>query len=110
MSAATLSAPAAAHKLWGGRFSDGSAPAFDALNHSIGVDFRLWPFDVRGSKAWARALYHAGVLTFTESEEIEDGLDAVAARIATGEQPAANDEDVHTMIDRLLHAEIGDVA
>ena len=110
MSAATLAGPASAHKLWGGRFVGGPAPAFDALNHSIGVDFRLWPFDVRGSKAWARALYHAGVLTFAESDEIERGLDAVAARFDGGEAPVATDEDVHTMIDRLLHDEIGDVA
>ena len=27
-----------------------------------------------------------------------------------GEQPAPSDEDVHTLIDRLLHDEIGDVA
>ena len=102
--------PNAAHKLWGGRFSRGPAPAFNALNNSIGVDFRLWPFDIRASKAWAIALYHAGVLTFDESDEIERGLDAVAARLEAGEQPAESDEDIHTMIDRLLHAELGDVA
>jgi argininosuccinate lyase len=102
--------PAKSHKLWGGRFAGGPTPEFDALNNSIGVDFRLWPFDVRLSKAWAMALYHADVLSLEESKEMERGLDAVAARIAAGEQPAPGDEDVHTMIDRLLHEEIGDVA
>jgi len=102
--------PAKSHKLWGGRFAGGPTPEFDALNNSIGVDFRLWPFDVRLSKAWAMALYHADVLSLAESKEIERGLDAVAARIAAGEQPTEGDEDVHTMIDRLLHEEIGDVA
>jgi argininosuccinate lyase len=98
------------HKLWGGRFAGGPAPAFDALNNSIGVDFRLWPFDVRLSKAWAMALYHADVLTLAECGAIERGLEAVAARLDAGEQPAPGDEDVHTLIDRLLHDEIGDVA
>jgi argininosuccinate lyase len=102
--------PAKSHKLWGGRFAGGPTPEFDALNNSIGVDFRLWPFDVRLSKAWAMALYHADVLSLEESKEMERGLDAVAARIAAGERPAEGDEDVHTMIDRLLHEEIGDVA
>ena len=102
--------PAKSHKLWGGRFAGGPTPEFDALNNSIGVDFRLWPFDVRLSKAWAMALYHADVLSLAESKEMERGLDAVAARIAAGEQPTEGDEDVHTMIDRLLHEEIGDVA
>jgi argininosuccinate lyase len=98
------------HKLWGGRFAGGPAPAFDALNNSIGVDFRLWPFDVNASKAWAMGLYKAGVLTLEECDAIERGLDAVGHRLAAGEQPVAGDEDVHTLIDRLLHLEIGDVA
>ena len=103
--------PHLAHRLWGGRFS-GKAPhaAFEALNNSIGVDFRLWPFDIRASKAWAVALWSAGVLTVEESKAIESGLDAVAARLAGGEQPLPSDEDVHTVIDRLLHEEIGTVA
>ena len=99
-----------AHKLWGGRFGSGPAPEFDALNNSIGVDFRLWPYDVRASKAWAVALWGAGVLSLDESKALERGLDAVAARFANGESPEPGDEDVHTMIDRLLHEEIGDVA
>lgn len=103
--------PAAkAHKLWGGRFGAGPAAAFDALNNSIAVDFRLWPYDVRLSKAWAVALWGANVLTLDESKAIERGLDAVAERLGGGEQPLSSDEDVHTLIDRLLHEEIGDVA
>jgi argininosuccinate lyase len=101
---------ASAHKLWGGRFAGESAPALDALNRSIEVDFRLWPFDIRLSKAWAIALWSAGVVTVEESLALEHGLDAVAARLRAGAQPAASDEDVHTLIDRLLHEEIGDVA
>ena len=99
------------HKLWGGRFGGGPAPEFDALNNSIGVDFRLWPYDIRLSKAWAVALWGAGVLTLDESKAIERGLDAVARasrRPASSRSPS--DEDVHTLIDRLLHEEVGDVA
>ena len=98
------------HKLWGGRFSNGPHPALDAVNRSIGVDFRLWPHDVRLSKAWVAALGHARVLTAREAAQIVKGLDAVAARIADGAKPIATDEDVHTMIDRLLHEEAGAVA
>src|SRR5690242_4105986 len=98
------------HKLWGGRFAADARPEFDALNASIGVDFRLWPYDIRLSKAWAMALYKAGVLSLDECSEIEHGLHAVAARLAAGEQPAAGDEDIHTLIDRLLHDEIGETA
>jgi argininosuccinate lyase len=106
----TGATPARAHKLWGGRFAAGAAAAFDDLNNSIGIDFRLWPFDVRLSKAWAMALYRAGVLTLDECSAIERGLEAVSARLEAGEVPAPSDEDVHTLIDRLLHEEAGAVA
>ena len=98
------------HKLWGGRFSTPTAAALEALNRSIGTDFRLWPFDINLSQAWAVALWGAGVLSLEESKTIERGLAAVAQKLASGIAPVPSDEDVHTLIDRLLHEEIGDVA
>ena len=98
------------HKLWGGRFAGGPSPLLDAINRSIGTDFRLWPHDVRLSRAWALALSKAGVFTAEEAEQLRSGLDRVAQRIADGAQPIATDEDIHTMIDRLLHEEAGTVA
>jgi len=101
---------AKSHKLWGGRFSVPTAASLEALNKSIGTDFRLWPHDIRLSKAWAMALWGAGVLTLEESREIEAGLSRVGNRLRDGALPEPSDEDVHTMIDRMLHEEIGDVA
>ena len=101
---------ATSHKLWGGRFAGGPAPELDAVNRSIAVDFRLWPFDLQLSTAWAAALAHAGVLTESEAAEIQRGLEEVGRRLAAGVQPEAADEDVHTLIDRLLHAVVGNVA
>ena len=98
------------HKLWGGRFSTPTAAALDALNRSIGTDLRLWPFDINLSQAWAVALWGAGVLTLEESKKIERGLAAVGQKLAAGAEPVSSDEDVHTMIDRMLHEEVGDVA
>ena len=45
-----------------------------------------------------------------ERDQIRAGLDAVAEKIADGAQPQASDEDIHTMIDRMLHVEVGDPA
>lgn len=98
------------HKLWGGRFAVPPAAALEALNRSIGTDYRLWPFDIRLSQAWAVALWGAGVLTLEESKKIERGLGAVGQKLSSGAQPIASDEDVHTLIDRMLHEEIGDIA
>ncbi len=101
---------APSHKLWGGRFSGGPSPLLDQVNRSIGVDFRLWPFDIRLSQAWAEALGAAGVIPVEESRILIDGLEAVGRRLAAGVTPAASDEDIHTLIDRLLHEEAGDPA
>jgi argininosuccinate lyase len=98
------------HKLWGGRFAAPTAHALDALNRSIGTDFRLWPFDVQLSQAWASALAEARILTEDERDIIRAGLDVVAEKLSNGAQPEESDEDVHTMIDRMLHVEVGEPA
>lgn len=98
------------HQLWGGRFAGGPDPALEAINRSIDVDFRLWPHDIRLSKAWASGLVGAGVLSGREAATMRRGLDRVARRLARGVKPLRSDEDIHTLIDRLLHEEVGSVA
>lgn len=99
-----------AHQLWGGRFSAAPAEALRALNNSIGTDLRLWPHDVRLSQAWARGLAAIGVYTTAEAEVVVAGLDRVAARLSAGVPLVPGDEDVHTLVDRLLHEEVGEPA
>jgi argininosuccinate lyase len=96
--------------MWGGRFSLGPSEALDALNRSLPVDHRLWPQDVTASKAWVHALGRVGVLTAEEEHRLLDGLDRVAERLADGAAVGAPDEDVHTLVERLLYAEVGTVA
>ena len=98
------------HKLWGGRFAAGPSPLLEQVNRSIGVDFRLWPFDIRLSQAWAESLGAAGVIPVDESRILVEGLAVVGDRLAAGVTPAASDEDIHTLIDRLLHEEVGEPA
>nr|MDQ3082040.1 argininosuccinate lyase [Gemmatimonadota bacterium] len=105
-----MDAETRSHKLWGGRFSVPTAAALDALNKSIDIDFRLWPHDVRLSSVWAAALQEAGVLSADECERIVEGLGRVGDKLDAGAAPESSDEDVHTMIDRMLHADVGDVA
>ena len=56
--------------LWGGRFADGPAPALAALSKSTHFDWVLAPYDVAASKAHAKVLHRAGLLT----DEQRDGL------------------------------------
>ena len=102
--------PPTTHHMWGGRFSLGPSEALDALNRSLPVDHRLWPQDVTASKAWVHALGRVGVLVPAEEAQLLDGLDRVAERLADGAAVGAPDEDVHTLVERLLYEEVGAVA
>ena len=110
--------PSSGGALWGGRFRSGMAPEMVPLNLSLDVDRRLWRHDLRGSRAWSRALEGADVLTADEGETLRRGLDAVARRLEEGglDEPGrgdfadAPDEDVHSLVERLLGEEVGEVA
>jgi len=98
------------HQMWGGRFALGPSEALHALNRSLPVDHRLWPQDVTASKAWVHALGRLGVLAPAEEAALLDGLDRVAERLADGAAVGAPDEDIHTLVERLLYEEVGSAA
>ena len=81
------------------------------LNSSLRFDRRLAPYDIRGSRAHARALIGAGVLTDQEFGELMAGLDAVELELEAGKFPfEATDEDIHMAIERRLTELAGPVA
>jgi argininosuccinate lyase len=83
-------------------------PLFARLNSSLAFDRRLWPEDVRGSKAHAGALLRAGVLDQDEHAQTIAGLDQVAGELERGEFPFRDDdEDIHMAIERRLTELIG---
>jgi argininosuccinate lyase len=100
----------AAKALWGGRFEGGMASEMVPLNLSLGVDGRLWREDIRGSAAWARALGAAGVLTVEERDAILTGLEQVTARIEREGLAGAAEEDIHSVVERMLGEAAGAVA
>ncbi|MCL7970551.1 MAG: argininosuccinate lyase [marine benthic group bacterium] len=97
-------------RLWGGRFEDGPAPALDRINRSLPVDWRLWPFELAVDRAWIRELCEAGVVTADTRDHILAGLDAVQARLESGDPAREPDEDVHTLVERWLADEVGEDA
>jgi argininosuccinate lyase len=86
------------------------APEMVPLNLSLGVDGRLWREDIRGSVAWAKALGAAGVLSAAERDAIVDGLGRVAARIEKEGLAGASEEDIHSVVERMLGEAAGPVA
>src|SRR5256884_3305132 len=105
-----MSQQADTHQMWGGRFALGPSEELDSLNRSVPVDHRLWPQDVAASKAWVHALCRAGVVTAHEETQLLGGLDRVADQLADGAAVGAQDEDVHTLVERLLYNEVGGLA
>ncbi len=96
--------------LWGGRFAGGMDASMAPLNRSLDLDARFWRQDVRGSRAWARALVRAGVISDDEGEAIDEGLSAVIGRLDEADFSELPDEDVHSLVERLLYEEIGALA
>src|SRR3954447_18653802 len=94
--------------LWGGRFTSGPSDALAALSKSTHFDWRLVPYDLAGSKAHARVLHRAGLLTEADRDALVAAIDRLEERFAAGDlRPADSDEDVHGALERLLLDEVG---
>jgi argininosuccinate lyase len=95
-------------RLWGGRFDSGPSDALTALSRSTHFDWRLAPYDLAGSRAHARVLHHAGLLTAEELVTVLAALDDLDEAVATGDfEPVDDDEDVHTALERGLVERVG---
>ena len=89
-----------AAEAWVTRFTVGDDPAWDT---------RLLPYDAAGTRAHAAALRDIGLLTDDEDAAIAAVLadiqaDALAGRLVV----TVEDEDCHTVIERILTARLGD--
>src|SRR5665648_501927 len=94
--------------LWGGRFAGGPADALAALSRSTHFDWRLARHDLAGSIAHAHVLHAAGLLDDAEAAAMEAALRQLGADVASGAfVPAADDEDVHTALERGLIERVG---
>ncbi|HPX38061.1 MAG TPA: argininosuccinate lyase [Mycobacterium sp.] len=94
--------------LWGGRFADGPSPELAALSKSTHFDWVLAPYDVAASKAHARVLHRAGLLTDDQRDGLLAGLDSLGSDIADGSfGPIVTDEDVHGALERGLIDRVG---
>ena len=96
--------------MWGGRFAEPMDPRLDRLNRSLPVDRRLWREDLATNRAWVRALERCGVLGAADRDTILAGLGKVEAALAAGAADAATDEDIHSLVERLLGEAVGPLA
>ncbi len=96
-------------KMWSGRFRQPLDPEFEKWQRSFAYDQRLLPFELAASRAHAKALEHAGVLSSEELSEIMKALGEIGRR-AQSEPELLDDpeaEDVHHFVEKQLAALIG---
>jgi argininosuccinate lyase len=107
-------------KMWSGRFREPLDPLFDHWQRSIKFDRALLSQEVMASKAHARALLAAAILTEDEFVRIVDGLDGILLRFQQqpyrlGETPhvpepmGSEAEDIHHFVELNLVEAIGDL-
>ena len=95
-------------RLWGGRFAAGPSDAMAALSRSVQFDWRLAPYDLRQSRAHARVLHGAGLLTDAEFASMIGALEALEVAVVDGTFTAIDsDEDVHSALERGLLERLG---
>ncbi len=83
----------------------------EQINASIGFDKRLYAHDLAGSRAHARMLASAGILSAEERDAILAGLDRIEASIEAGAFDFSNAlEDIHMNIEARLTELIGEPA
>ncbi len=94
--------------LYKGRIGADQGGLMDEINRSLPVDIRLLPYDMLTNKAWAKELAKIGILSNEELEKIEKALDEIAREEKAGAfDILADDEDVHTLVERLLTEKTG---
>src|ERR1700679_3359102 len=101
-------ATGSATRLWGGRFEGGPADALARLSLSVHFDWRLARYDLLASRAHARMLHRAGLLTDGEADSMLAALARLDEAVEEGPfRPTLADEDVHTALERGLLERLG---
>jgi argininosuccinate lyase len=97
-------------KAWSGRFREKTASVVEEFTESISFDWRLWPYDIKGSIAHARMLARQKIISSQEARAIIEALRGIAQDIKEGRfQWKAEHEDVHMNIEAELIRRIGPV-
>lgn len=95
--------------LWHGRFKEGPDAEAVAFETSINVDERMALDDIKGSRAHAKMLGHAKIISKDEAEKIVEGLDSIEKDLKNGSLKIDySAEDIHSFIEATLTDRIGE--
>ncbi len=96
-------------KVWGGRFREGLDPIAERFNASISFDFRLYPYDIKGTVAHCKILEKAGIIKKDEAKKIIEALGKIEEEIRSGKIKAEGYEDIHTLVEKKLVEKLGEI-
>ena len=95
--------------LWHGRFQEGPDAAAVEFETSIHVDERMAFDDIRGSRAHAKMLAHAGIISQEEASQIISGLDSIEKDLISGALKIDySAEDIHSFVEATLTDRVGE--
>src|ERR1700734_4399396 len=99
--------------MWAGRFREPLDQDFEQWQRSLVFDWQLLPQEISASKAHARTIAAAGILTAAALERIVGALDAIrdeyAQRPPSDIYGCLQAEDIHHFVELELVARIGDL-
>jgi argininosuccinate lyase len=100
-------------KMWSGRFREPLDHDFEQWQRSLAFDWQLLPQEIAASKAHARTIAAAGILTAEELEQIVGALDAIrdeyARRSPSDIYNCIQAEDIHHFVELELVKRIADL-
>ena len=100
-------------KMWSGRFREPLNPVFEAWQRSFPFDWRLLPQEIAASKAHAKAIAAAGILSEAELNATLEGLERVLSAALMDKslpESAPHAEDIHHFVELQLTQQIGELA
>src|SRR3954451_22684347 len=85
------------------RFAEPQDPVFHRLDASLAYDWRLGPYDISQSRAHAKMLAAAQIITEADRDGLLAALDRVAEELDSGTFDFdGGDQDVHMAIERRI--------
>ena len=96
--------------LWGGRFNQSPAQSMRALSRSVHFDWRLAPYEIEVNLVHLNNLIKQKIVSKSDGEILHKGLLDLATEIGNGKFTySAEDEDVHSAIERGLIEKCGQI-
>mgnify|MGYP002203803849 CR=1 FL=1 len=94
--------------LYKSRFSERTSDIAHKFNSSIKTDYRLYPYDIKGSIAHAKMLCECSIISSEDCDLIVSGLESILEDLNNGKlEISYESEDIHMFIESELTKRIG---